>query len=415
MTNKHHRVPLAALAAAATLATFAAPASAVDWGGYFRAGPGATKKDASRACYGLAGPGLKYRLGNECDFYGEFMLSQGFKADGVEYKANLMTNLWSPGSDTGAISYGSTGQTATNESLDHSKVGINQMYVEGKGYDIAPQASFWIGKRFYGRADVHIVDTFYVNMSGVGAGADNIVDLGTGKVNVAYFRTDGGATQPGSRLNVDAHDIEVNPGGKLRVTGAFTSGDFSGGKSGASLSFQHNQDNVFGLGGGNTLWVQFATGSAGLDANFGNLAAPSGTRAMRLVESLTWQVGALGGQAQAVWQTDKDGATGLKTNSSTVGGRVSYALTKNFKLLGELGYSQKKPDNGATQKLTKFTFAPTLSTGPGFWNRPELRLYVTTAKWNDAANAAAGAGGLTGIGDGKTSGTSYGAQVEIWF
>jgi len=40
---------------------------------------------------------------------------------------------------------------------------------------------------------------------------------------------------------------------------------------------------------------------------------------------------------------------------------------------------------------------------------------VTTAKWNSAANAAAGAGGVTGIGDGKTSGTSYGAQVEIWF
>ena len=35
--------------------------------------------------------------------------------------------------------------------------------------------------------------------------------------------------------------------------------------------------------------------------------------------------------------------------------------------------------------------------GPGFWNRPELRLYVTHAKWNDAANAAAGAGGVTGI------------------
>jgi len=108
-------------------------------------------------------------------------------------------------------------------------------------------------------------------------------------------------------------------------------------------------------------------------------------------------------------------ATGLKTTSSTIGGRASYAMTKNLKLLAELGYSQKKPDGAATQKLTKLTFGPALSTGPGFWNRPELRLYVTTAKWNDAANAAAGPLGLTGIGDGKTSGTSYGAQVEIWF
>jgi maltoporin len=83
---------------------------------------------------------------------------------------------------------------------------------------------------------------------------------------------------------------------------------------------------------------------------------------------------------------------------------------------------QKKPDGSGTQKLTKFTFAPTLSAGPGFWNRPELRLYVTTAKWNAAANDATDINpvtlqpvGLTGLNNGKTKGTSFGAQAEIWF
>src|SRR5687767_2715537 len=104
-------------AAAAAVAAVALPATAVDFGGYFRAGPGASKKNSSRACYGLAGAGLKYRLGNECDIYGEFSLSQGFNKDGVEYKALLMTNLWNPQTDTG-----------------DAKVGINQMYMEGKGY-----------------------------------------------------------------------------------------------------------------------------------------------------------------------------------------------------------------------------------------------------------------------------------------
>ena len=67
--------------------------------------------------------------------------------------------------------------------------------------------------------------------------------------------------------------------------------------------------------------------------------------------------------------------------------------------------------------MTKFTIAPTLATGPDFWNRPELRLYATHAKWNTAANAAAGPNGLTGVpaNAGKTSGTSYGLQVEWWF
>jgi len=401
------RTPMTLAAIAAAIAGLSTPASAVDWGGYFRTGPGATKKDVSRACYGLNGPGLKYRLGNECDFYGEFLLSQGFQKEGIDYKAHLMTNLWNGATDTG-----------------DAKLGINQMFVEAKGFDIAPNSTFWIGKRFYGRADVHIVDTFYVNMSGVGAGVDGIA-AGPGKLNLAWFRSDAAANRSGNRFNADLTDIGVNPGGKLRVTGTLTDAQFSGGKSGAALSLQHNQE-LKGLGGGNTLWVQFGKGSAGLDQNFGDLFADSSDKAFRIVESLTWQMGALGGQAQAMVQTDKDGPTGANTVSSTIGGRISYALSKNLKLLAEAGYSQKKPDGSPTQKLAKFTFGPALSTGPGFWNRPELRLYVTTAKWNQAANAAASAaavangrtpGGVIDVpgNETRTKGTSYGAQVEIWF
>lgn len=388
---KAQRYNWAASAVAAALTMAAAPASAVDFGGYFRAGPGASSKNASRACYGLGGPGLKYRLGNECDIYGEFALSQGMKAGGVDYKATLMTNLYNPQTDTG-----------------DAKVGINQMYIEGKGYDIAPDTTFWIGKRFHGRTDVHIVDTFYTNLSGVGAGAD--IPVGPGKLGLGYFKTDQSSTDSGNRINIDYSGIPVNTDGTLRVLGTLTNGNFTGGKSGAGVTIQHTQDKF--LGGANNLWLQYAQGSAGLDGNFGGLTAGSDVKSFRVVESFSWQLGRLGGQAQAMWQNDK--AAGVKTDSASVGGRLSYAFTNNFKLLAEAGYSQKKPDGSPTQKMTKFTIAPTLTTGQGFWSRPELRLYVTTAKWNAAANAAA-TGGVTGLGDGKTRGTSYGAQVEVWF
>lgn len=380
-------------ALAAALVAVAWPAAAVDWGGYFRAGPGASKKDASRACYGLNGPGLKYRLGNECDIYGEFFLSQEMEAEGVKYKALVMTNLYNPQTDTGS-----------------ANLGINQMYIEGKGYDIAPGTTFWIGKRFHGRTDVHIVDTKYTVLDGVGAGAD--IPVGPGKLGLAYFKTDQNATDSGNRFNIDYAGLPVNTDGKLRFLGTLTQGNFTGGKGGAGLTVQHTQEKFLGLGGANDLWLQYAQGSAGLDGNFAGLAAGSDVKSLRVAESFTWQSGPLGGQAHAMWQNDK--AAGLKTDSMSVGGRVSYAFTKNFKLVAEAGYSQKKPEGGATQKLTKFTLAPTLSTGPGFWKRPELRLYVTTAKWNAAANAAS-AGGVTGLGDGRTKGTSYGAQVEIWY
>lgn len=389
-----------------TMLAASMPASAVDWGGYFRSGPGGTKKDASRACYGLAGEGLKYRLGNECDFYGEFALSETVKKNGIEYKALFMTNYYNGGTDIGHVK-------------DSGFTGVPQMYVEGKGFDIAPEVKFWVGKRFLGRKDVHIVDQRFTELDGVGAGADAI-NLGGAKLGLAYFKTDGAANQPGDRVNVDVSDIGLNEGGKLRVLTTFVRGNFTGGKSGVGLTLQHDQAM---FGGENTVWLQYAQGSADLKGTFGTLDASSGNKKARIVETMNWQSGPFGGQVIGLFQRDTLEATvGSVTNtthvnSATLGGRVSYALMNNFKLVTEAGYSQKKPEGGATQKLSKFTFAPTLSLGPDFWSRPELRFYVTTAKWNAAANAAAGTNGIIGTaGDAnKTSGTSYGFQAEIWF
>jgi maltoporin len=385
--------PLRAVAAAA-LVLAAGAAHAVDYTGYFRAGPGLTSGDAARACYGLNGgsAGLKYRLGNECDFYGEFQFSQGFQKDGIDYKAVLMVSHYTAGTDTSG-----------------EGPGIEQMYAEAKGFDILPQASFWIGKQRGRRGDVHIVDTFFVEMAGVGAGLRD-QPVGPGKLGVAFYKTDGGATQPGNRLNVEYVGVPLGTDGALNFFFTATKGDFDGGKSGAGFTVRHDQKNLFGTTLANTLFVQVAQGSTALNANFGDLAAGSEGKSWRVVESVTGQSGPLGGQAMLLLASEKNGA-GLKTDSASVGGRVSYAVTKNFKLVSELGYSQYKPEGGETAKLTKFTFAPTLSVGPDFWSRPEFRLYVTTAKWNTAAGNVTGQAAFAD----KTSGTSYGAQVEWWF
>lgn len=381
--------------AAAALLLMGGHANAFDYGGYFRGGPGATStKGVSRACYGLPGPGLKYRLGNECDMYGEFILGQSIKVEDIDAKGVLMTNFYNPATDAG-----------------DAKLGIEQLWVEGKGFDILPQAVFWIGKERGRRGDVHIVDTFFTEMKGVGAGVKEI-PAGPGKLGFAYYKTDGNDVNAGHRFNFEYYDIPVNADGKLHFVATAT--DATEGASGAGLSIRHTQDNF--LGGGNTVWVQYAQGTASLSSNFGDLSADRRTKAWRVVESPNWQLGAFGGQAIALWsrQQAPDAATGnvLKQTSISLGGRVSYALTKTFKLLGELGHSEIKPEGRAAAKLTKFTLASALSTGPGFWNRPELRLYVTHANWRNVSGSV-----VTGesVFDSKTSGTSYGAQVEIWF
>ncbi len=381
------------LIAAAAIGMLSSTASAVDWGGYTRVGPAqktTTGGDSNRCFNGGAngGKGGIGRLGNECDTYGEFGLSQSATAGGVTYKALMMANFYRGGDSQAA-------GIATS---------VNQIYVEAKGFNVAPNQTFWIGERFYHRADVHMDDNFFVNMSGTGAGVDGF-NLGFGSLSAAVFRKGDSSGNPGSRLNLDLEGINVNPGGKLRVSAVFT--DFSGaaGTSGTGISLQHNQSGI--LGGDNTLWLQYAQGSAGLDQNFGDGTGPSGKKSWRIVESPSWVNGPLSGQALLQMGVDKE-ANGNEKKYSSIGGRVAFALSQNFKLQGEAGVSRMTPVQGASsQQVTKVTVAPTLTVGQNYYDRPELRLYVSGFQFNSAYQLA---NGLT-----KSSKTSVGFQAEIWF
>ena len=414
--------PAHRLVAVAAFALFAANAAhAVDWTGYMRGGPAATDVSGkSRQCYGIGE--LKYRLGNECDFYGEFQLAQAVKADGVDFNAVLMTNYYSPATESDK-----SANAADN-------FGVEQAYVEMKGIDIAPQALFWMGKR-RDRDDVHIVDTFFTNMSGVGAGVENI-DVGLGKLGFSGYKADTPAAEVDGVLNTTAgnngvgrlhaqwYDIPVNPDGKLRLVATYSKGDSQGGlkgQNGYGFNVEHVQDKFFG--GGNHIWVQYAEGSTDINQGISdNGAHGSGYKVWRIVESPSWQIGSFGGQAIAMYQHNKapDSAAAVSTLSSavssnywTLGGRGSWGITKNLKWLTEIGYSSLKPDGGASENVTKVTIGPALSTGPDFWKRPELRLYVTYADYNKAA--AADSNNNYGFVSNKTNAVSYGAQVEIWF
>jgi maltoporin len=396
----------------AACALLSASAHAADLEGYVRVGSG-DADEARRTCYNLGISGGHYRLGNECDNYAEIGVGHTVHADGFSVRGLVMANAQSPGRD-------GSGSTA----------GIEQLYVEGRGAAFAPEVGFWLGKRFYGRADVHILDTKFVRLDGAGFGADGI-GLGAAKFGVAFFRLEAtsGApigTQPSERaahrVNLDLTGIGIGAFGALRITAAFTHGHDdaltgTGGTRGFALSAQHDADWP-AIGATHTAWLQYAQGSAALDANFGTMTAAPAVAQWRIVESLTWQSGAFGGQAVALFgQHDADPSHGIaaRYNERSIGGRVSYAVATHVKLLAEAGAMDKRPVGAERQRLTKFTLAAAWSTGPRWSDRPELRLYATTARWNDAANAAAGAGGLTGLGDGDTRGTSWGVQFEHWF
>lgn len=389
--------------------------------GYFRVGAG-TSTSASRgpqSCYGLGGNTMKYRLGNECDAYFEGGYTKEIaKSDEVRYLATVWANAYSPKSD-----------------FDDARLNVLKAYVEVKGLDFLNGGTAWAGKRYYNRPDIHMLDLQYINFNGTGAGLDQI-KVGPGKFAYAFFKdNDVNAIGPDGKLigttaatrqNLIYQDIPANAGATVDLAASIITaqGDDSLGvkHNGWHVSAFHRQGGI--LGGGNTFGVQYGVGpgtgigvgNARMGASGSTLLGSDVTR-LRVFDSIwiqpSWNVGM---ELVTLLQRDKSDALGSST-WTTVGMRPVYALNKNLKLVMELGADRvTSPTGGQAQRLTKITFAPTISAGPGLWARPELRAFVTYGKWNDAAAAAVNASNNSGpVYNNGNSGASFGFQVESWF
>ncbi|WP_296443529.1 carbohydrate porin [Rhodoferax sp. UBA5149] len=387
---------VAAAAALCAGSAFAVDVGGFEFHGYSRGGPVLSYDDNVKGGLALGGDLQKYRLGNEGDNGIEVDLIKNFEAGGMKWKVQYMPAKWNNGA-----------------------IGTEQAFVEMSGLSFAPEAKIWAGQRRLRIQDVHIVDNFLMNYGdNQGAGVTDI-PIGSAKLGVGVFSGDkfDSAMPVGvkaTRINADVSDISTNPGGKLRVLLTAVNGTgLVGGNSGSGISVSHNQADFLVKGMSNVLFLQTSTGHARIDGEFQSIDGVSaGQKATRIADSLNWQLGAFGGQALLGYQTSQDDVSGVTTKDTSVGGRLSYAFSTNFKLLAEAGATRRSVDGQPDQMLNKFTIAPTVSVGSDFWSRPEIRFYVTKANWNDAAalaNAATfGAGG-------KTSRTLVGVQYEIWW
>jgi maltoporin len=371
--------------------------------GYFRAGAGSNSEKGAQACFGLNGVS-KYRFGNECDTYGEFGYAKEMvkAANGTSFVGTVMANFYEP-----------------NSGANGKNWGLTQMMVEARNVDFLKGGTAWVGKRYYNRPDMHVLDMKMVHMDGTGFGIDGI-PLGAGKFGYAMMRNDSSNTDSATRHQFLYHGIPANADGSLDFDGTLVTADTTAPNThgGYALSLTHHQGKI--LGGDNTLWLQYAQGAAAnaQPGELGSINNGSDVTQTRIGDQLIWSVTPeFTGGVNFVYQRNKT-AAGTSTWTS-IGTRPTYALSDNVKLVLDIGHDRINPvGGGATQQLTKVTFAPVLAAGKGFWSRPELRAFVTYAKWNDAAQAAAAPGSTlstTGVFGSKTNGMSYGVQVETWF
>lgn len=155
------------IAVAVAVGTLSAPTMAVDFTGYARSGIGWTGSGGEQQCFQATGAQSKYRLGNECETYAELKLGQ---------------EVWKEGDKSFYFDTNVAYSVAQQNDWEATSPAFREANVKGKNLiDALPGSTIWAGKRFYQRHDVHMIDFYYWDISGPGAGLED-VDLGFGKL-----------------------------------------------------------------------------------------------------------------------------------------------------------------------------------------------------------------------------------------
>ncbi|SFT92212.1 maltoporin [Kosakonia arachidis] len=433
------------LALAITAGILSAHAGAVDFKGYARSGIGWTGSGGEQKCFQATGAGAKYRLGNECETYAELKLGQ---------------EVWKEGDKSFYFDTNVAYSVSQQNDWEATSPAFREANVQGKNLiDSLPGANIWAGKRFYQRHDVHMIDFYYWDISGPGAGLEN-VDLGFGKLSLAATRSSeaGGSVTFSSPGVYDVVKDTANDVFDVRLAGLQTNPDgmlelgFDYGRSNKTDNYRYVNSNDSKDG-----WMFTAEHVQSMLKGYNKFVLQYATDAMTTqgkgIPQGTYQSGSFndfvgGNNNGKLWRVLDHGAitlsdkwdlmyvgmyqkqdldSNLGADWWTVGVRPMYKWTPIMSTLLEVGYDNvKSQQTGDRNNQYKITLAQQWQAGDSIWSRPAIRIFATYAKWNEKWGyikngdsvtrfAAANDSGFTTTSRGDSDEWSFGAQMEIWW
>ena len=396
---------------------------AFEFHGYFRSGYGLNSEGGQQVAFQAPGAGAKYRLGNEAETYGEFIFVNNWvNPERNSDKSWVKTEVMIEANTSNSASYANF-----NNSVGNDQFRLREAFVRGGNFfEGQPDAKFWAGERYYRRQHIEIDDFYPLDMSGYGAGIEDL-NLGIGKMAVGFLA---GArpditTQSGnyvkSDIDVRFYDLK-GPAGLWG--GWFNFATSKGGTAPDGTVIRTTNGYAVGLrhqrlewhGGFHTLAIQYGTAAASnFSTNIDNPTAFINSTARFL---LTEQVMIQPNDRFAImpifiYQRVKDGNPQHDWEQwVSFGARPEVFFTKYLSLAFEGGFDHTHSVPGQYDGwLRKFTIAPQIGAGRKFFSRPVLRAFLTYGNWSN---------GLRGFVGGvpfqhRTDGFTYGVQAETWW
>jgi len=391
--------------------------------GYFRSGYGVNSRGGQQVAFQAPGADAKFRLGNEAETYSELIFVNNWvnPAHGTD-KAWIKTEFLVEANTTNSANYANFPGGIGNDQFR-----LREAFVQaGNIIKSQPEAKFWAGQRFYRRQHIEIDDLYLLDMSGYGAGVED-VNLRIGKMSVAYLAgarpdviTDGG-NYAKSNIDVRLYDVKM-PGGRLGAWFNFASA--KGGTTQTGTVIPTTNGYAFGIahqrlewhGGYNRFSIQYGEGAT---SNFStSIDDPTpflrNSKRLRIAEHILLQPNdKFAIMPIFVYQRTQSGNPRDGWDEwISVGARPQVFFTDHLSLAFETGFDHTRSGHSQYDGwLRKFTIAPQIGAGRKFFSRPVLRVFVTYADWTN---------GLRGLVGGvpfqaRTNGFTYGVQSETWW
>ena len=398
--------------------------------GYFRSGYGLNSLGGQQVAFQAPGAGAKYRLGNEAETYAELIfVNNWLNPEHDSSKTWMKTEFMVEANTTNSATFPNFPNGRGNDQFR-----LREAFVQaGDVLESQPNAKFWAGERYYRRQHVEINDFYPLDMSGYGAGVEDL-DLGVGRMAVAFLSgarpdviTDNGNY---AKSNIDLRfyglkgpaglwsgwfDFATAKGGKVVGTSStdVTTGTNIASRNGYAFGLKHER--LEWHGGYHSLFVQYGTGAA---SNFSTSIddptafVPSEKRFQVTEQVLVQPNDRFAIMPIFIYQRSRDGKPLHDWNEwVSFGARPELFFTKYLSLAFEGGFDHTRLRGQYDGWLRKFTIAPQIGAGRKFFSRPVLRTFLTYANWSDGLRGFVGG---TPFQD-RTDGLTYGVQAETWW
>jgi maltoporin len=405
------------------IAKLQAEVGSFEFHGYLRSGYGLNSEGGQQVAFEAPGADAKYRLGNEAETYGELIfVNHWINPNQSADEAWMKTEVMIEANTTNSASYANFPGGIGNDQFR-----LREAFVQaGNVLESQPDAKFWAGERYYRRQHIDIDDFYPLDMSGYGAGVEDL-NIGVGKLALAFLS---GArpdivTQNGNlaKSNIDLRFYDLKGPAGLWA-GWFDFATSKGGENTTGTIVPATNGYAFGLrhqrlewhGGYHAFSIQYGTGAA---SNFStSIDDPTqflhNSAQFLVAEQVVVQPNdRFAIMPIFVYQRTKGGNPQDGWNQwASFGARPVIFFTRYLSLAVEGGFDHTDGGNGQYDGwLRKFTIAPQIGAGRKFFSRPVLRAFITYASWSD---------GLRGFVGGvpyqnRTNGLTYGVQTETWW